>query len=109
MLIGTVVLVASLTYLPALALGPIVEQITMIADHGHLLRAHLYAFFTSPASLLSCRLFRLVYPSRCPDPLLENTRMDFVYIVGIVVFCGLCLALAAGCEKLRSRAPGGRP
>jgi hypothetical protein len=35
--------------------------------------------------------------------------MDFIYIVGIVVFCMLCLALAAGCEKLRSRVPGGRP
>jgi hypothetical protein len=35
--------------------------------------------------------------------------MDFIYIVGIVVFTGLCLALAAGCEKLRNRAPGGRP
>jgi hypothetical protein len=35
--------------------------------------------------------------------------MDFTYIAGIVVFCVLCLALTAGCEKLRSRAPGGRP
>jgi hypothetical protein len=35
--------------------------------------------------------------------------MDFVYIVGIVVFCALFLAMAAGCEKLKSRAPGGRP
>ncbi|WP_440130259.1 potassium ABC transporter ATPase [Trinickia symbiotica] len=35
--------------------------------------------------------------------------MDFVYMVGIAVFLGLTIALAAGCEKLRSRAPGGRP
>lgn len=35
--------------------------------------------------------------------------MDFVYIAGIAAFTGLCLAFAAGCEKLRSRAPGGRP
>lgn len=33
LLIGMVVLVASLTYLPALALGPIVEHLTMIASH----------------------------------------------------------------------------
>jgi K+-transporting ATPase ATPase A chain len=33
LLIGTVTLVASLTYLPALALGPIVEQLTLIATH----------------------------------------------------------------------------
>lgn len=34
--------------------------------------------------------------------------MDFVYLAGIAVFCGACLALAAGCEKLRGRQPGGR-
>lgn len=32
-LIGTIVLVATLTYLPALALSPIVEQFTMAAPH----------------------------------------------------------------------------
>jgi K+-transporting ATPase ATPase A chain len=32
-LIGTVVMVASLTYLPALALGPIAEQLTMATGH----------------------------------------------------------------------------
>ncbi|EEA03339.1 hypothetical protein BH160DRAFT_1365 [Burkholderia sp. H160] len=35
--------------------------------------------------------------------------MDVIYIAGIVVFCGLCLGLANGCEKLHRRAPGGRP
>jgi hypothetical protein len=34
--------------------------------------------------------------------------MDLLYIAGIAVFFGLCLALTIGCEKLR-RAPGGRP
>ena len=33
LLIGTVVMVASLTYLPALALGPLAEQLTMTAGH----------------------------------------------------------------------------
>jgi hypothetical protein len=35
--------------------------------------------------------------------------MDVIYIAGIVIFCGLCLALANGCEKLRRRVSGGRP
>ncbi|SAL55825.1 hypothetical protein AWB66_03045 [Caballeronia telluris] len=34
--------------------------------------------------------------------------MDLLYIAGMAVFVGLCVALVAGCEKLR-RAPGGRP
>lgn len=34
--------------------------------------------------------------------------MDFVYIAGIAGFCALCVALSAGCEKLRTRVPGGR-
>ncbi len=33
LLIGTVLLVSALTYLPALALGPIAEQLTMIGLH----------------------------------------------------------------------------
>ncbi|HXZ06797.1 MAG TPA: potassium-transporting ATPase subunit KdpA, partial [Paraburkholderia sp.] len=33
LLVGTIVMVASLTYLPALALGPIVEQLTAVATH----------------------------------------------------------------------------
>ncbi|MCG1042921.1 potassium ABC transporter ATPase [Mycetohabitans sp. B8] len=33
--------------------------------------------------------------------------MDLVYLAGIVLFLGLCMALAAGCDKLR-RTPGGR-
>ncbi|WP_321801068.1 potassium-transporting ATPase subunit KdpA [Caballeronia sp. J97] len=33
LLLGTLLLVGALTYVPALALGPIVEQITMIAGH----------------------------------------------------------------------------
>jgi len=35
--------------------------------------------------------------------------MDLIYLAGIVAFGALCVALAAGCEKLGSRAPGGRP
>lgn len=35
--------------------------------------------------------------------------MDIVYIVSAAAFCGLFVGLAAGCEKLRGRAPGGRP
>ena len=35
--------------------------------------------------------------------------MDVIYLVGIAVFLGLCMALTAGCEKLRGRGPGGRP
>ncbi|SAL42664.1 hypothetical protein AWB65_03252 [Caballeronia humi] len=34
--------------------------------------------------------------------------MDLLYVAGIAVFFGLCVALTAGCAKLR-RAPGGRP
>jgi K+-transporting ATPase ATPase A chain len=33
LLLGTLLLVGALTYVPALALGPIVEHITMIAGH----------------------------------------------------------------------------
>lgn len=35
--------------------------------------------------------------------------MDFMYLVGIALFLGLCVALTAGCEKLRKRGAGGRP
>ncbi len=35
--------------------------------------------------------------------------MDFMYLVGIAVFLGLCVALTAGCDKLRNRKTGGRP
>ena len=35
--------------------------------------------------------------------------MDFMYLVGIAVFLGLCVALTAGCDKLRKRGTGGRP
>jgi K+-transporting ATPase ATPase A chain len=33
MLVGTVVLVGALTYVPALALGPVIEQLQMLAAH----------------------------------------------------------------------------
>lgn len=33
--------------------------------------------------------------------------MDLIYIAGIVLLMGLCVALTAGCDKLR-RTPGGR-
>jgi K+-transporting ATPase ATPase A chain len=33
LLLGTVVLVGALTYVPALALGPVVEHLTMISGH----------------------------------------------------------------------------
>lgn len=35
--------------------------------------------------------------------------MDFMYLVGIAIFLGLCVALTAGCDKLRKRVTGGRP
>jgi hypothetical protein len=35
--------------------------------------------------------------------------MDFMYLVGIAAFLGLCAALTAGCDKLRNRKTGGRP
>lgn len=35
--------------------------------------------------------------------------MDFMYLAGIAIFLGLCLALIAGCDKLGNRGPGGRP
>jgi hypothetical protein len=35
--------------------------------------------------------------------------MDLLYIVGIAAFWALCAALVMGCDKLRNRAPGGRP
>ena len=34
--------------------------------------------------------------------------MDLVYLAGIVLFWGLCVALAFGCERLHRRVPGGR-
>lgn len=34
--------------------------------------------------------------------------MDLVYLGGIVVFYGLCVWLAAGCDRLRVRPPGSR-
>lgn len=34
--------------------------------------------------------------------------MDFIYLVGIAIFLGLCMALTTGCERLRNRKPGGR-
>jgi hypothetical protein len=34
--------------------------------------------------------------------------MDLIYLAGIAAFCGLCLALVKGCEKLHRNAPGGR-
>ena len=69
----------------------------------------VYAIFTRVRSLFSWRLLDLLYASRCPDPLRENTKMDFIYLVGIAIFLGLCVALTAGCDKLRNRGPGGRP
>jgi hypothetical protein len=41
-------------------------------------------------------------------PLWEKPGMDIIYIAGIAAFCGVCLALAIGCEKLHRRASGGR-
>ncbi|CAL8480059.1 MULTISPECIES: potassium ABC transporter ATPase [Caballeronia] len=35
--------------------------------------------------------------------------MDFIYLAGIVLFWGLCVALTRGCERLSRRATGGRP
>jgi hypothetical protein len=35
--------------------------------------------------------------------------MDLIYLACIVAFWALCVAFATGCEKLGSRAPGGRP
>ena len=35
--------------------------------------------------------------------------MDFMYLVVIAIFFGLCVALTAGCDKLRKRGAGGRP
>lgn len=32
--------------------------------------------------------------------------MDLLYLAGIVLFWGLCVALTSGCEHLRRRAPG---
>jgi hypothetical protein len=34
--------------------------------------------------------------------------MDLLYLAGIVLFWGLCVALTGGCERLRRRVPGGR-
>ncbi|SAK42615.1 hypothetical protein AWB76_00434 [Caballeronia temeraria] len=34
--------------------------------------------------------------------------MDLLYLAGIVLFWGLCVALTKGCEILRRRVPGGR-
>jgi hypothetical protein len=35
--------------------------------------------------------------------------MDLAYLAGIVLFWGICVALAHGCERLRRRPAGGRP
>jgi hypothetical protein len=35
--------------------------------------------------------------------------MDLLYVAGIALFLGLCVALAGGCERLSRRATGGRP
>lgn len=35
--------------------------------------------------------------------------MDLIYIAGIAGFCGLCVALVGGCERLSRRPSGGRP
>lgn len=34
--------------------------------------------------------------------------MDLVYLGGIMVFYGLCVWLAAGCDRLQARPPGSR-
>jgi hypothetical protein len=34
--------------------------------------------------------------------------MDLIYVAGIVLFAGLCMALTGGCERLRRRVTGGR-
>jgi hypothetical protein len=34
--------------------------------------------------------------------------MDLLYLAGIVLFWGLCVALTRGCEQLRRRVAGGR-
>ena len=71
--------------------------------------AGVYTIFTPAPSLLSWRLFDLLYALGCPNPLGERPTMDFMYLVGIAVFLGLCVALTAGCDKLRKRGTGGRP
>jgi hypothetical protein len=68
----------------------------------------VYTVFMPLDTLLPCCLLDLVYASSRPEPLREHTTMDLLYIAGIALFWGLCVALAVGCEKLR-RAPGGRP
>jgi hypothetical protein len=35
--------------------------------------------------------------------------MDLLYFLGIAGFWALCVALTAGCDRLRNRASGGRP
>lgn len=35
--------------------------------------------------------------------------MDLIYIAGIALFLAITVGLAAGCERLGNRAPGGRP
>jgi hypothetical protein len=35
--------------------------------------------------------------------------MDLIYIAGIALFLAVTVGLAAGCEKLGNRTPGGRP
>jgi len=35
--------------------------------------------------------------------------MDLIYVIGVVAFLGLSLALVIGCENLHRNAPGGRP
>lgn len=35
--------------------------------------------------------------------------MDFMYLAGIVLFWGFCVALTSGCERLGRRATGVRP
>jgi hypothetical protein len=34
--------------------------------------------------------------------------MDLIYLAGIVLFWGLCVALTSGCERMRRRVTGGR-
>jgi hypothetical protein len=37
-----------------------------------------------------------------------EVEMDLIYLVGVVAFWGLCVALVRGCDRLARRSSGGR-
>jgi hypothetical protein len=71
---------------------------------------HLYTVFIPHRLVFSMHLSS---GKICRFPALtrsfRRTEMDLIYIAGIAVFWGVCLALTIGCEKLHRRASGGRP